>query len=186
LEAASFVWLITGPPAIGKSTVLSKVILGLRSRGLVVGGCITKEARESGVRVGFRIEDLLSGKEGQLASVRASVGPKVGKYRVNLKDTATVAARALLDAAERAELVAIDEIGPMELVSPDFRRAAERCLDKRKPIIAVVHERMKDPLAERLELLPERKLYTVTLQNRGSIADTITEEVLRVIRVETG
>jgi nucleoside-triphosphatase len=186
LEARSAVWLITGPPAIGKSTVLSRVILGLRSRGLVVGGCITKEVREMGTRVGFRIEDLLTGREGQLASIRTSLGPKVGRYRVNLRDTAAIGARALLDAAERAEIVAIDEVGPMELVSPDFRRAAEHCLDRSKPILAVIHERMKDPLAERLELLPERKLYTVTLENRGSIAATITEEVLKTIRMGTG
>jgi nucleoside-triphosphatase len=184
LEPGSAVWLITGPPAIGKSTVLSKVILTLRSRGLVIGGCITKEMREKGTRVGFRIEDLLSGREGQLASIKTSLGPKVGRYRVNLRDTAAVGARALLDAAERAEIVAIDEVGPMELVSPDFRRAAELCLDKRKPIIAVVHERMKDPLAERLELLPEKKLYTITLENRGSMADTISGEILTTIRVE--
>ena len=185
MESAGRVWLITGPPAIGKSTVLSKVMLSLRTGGLIVGGCTAKEVKESRARTGFEIVDLLSGRHGELASVKRSIGPKVGKYRVNLKGLAEVGARALLEAIERAELMVIDEIGPMELISPDFRRAAERCLESRKPILAVVHENMKDPLADRFDRVAGMILYTVTLQNRDRLADAISGEILKAVPQST-
>ncbi len=181
MERGNPVWLITGPPGIGKSTVLSKVILNLRTRGLVLGGCSTNEVRERGARIGFGVADLLSGKSGELASVRMAIGPKVGRYRVNLKDLAEIGAKGLLEAVERAEVIIIDEIGPMELISPDFRRATERCLDSGKPILAVVHENMKDPLADRFDRISGRQLYVVGLENRARLADTISEEILKAV-----
>ncbi len=181
MERASPVWLITGPPAIGKSTVLSRVILSLRTSGLIVGGCTAKEVRESKARTGFEIVDLLTGRQGELASVKRRIGPKVGKYRVNLRGLAEVGATALLEAIERAEVMVIDEIGPMELISPDFRRAAERCLESRKPILAVVHENMKDPLADKFDRVAGMSLYTVTLQNRDHLAESISGAILKAV-----
>jgi nucleoside-triphosphatase len=143
--------LLTGEPGCGKSTVVSKVILKLKSRGVIVGGCLTMERREKGVRTGFGLQDLTNGGEGELASVRASVGPKVGKYRVNLKELAGLGARSLNDAAARSELIVIDELGPMELVSPEFRRAVTACLDSGKPMLAVVHQRMDDDLLSEMK-----------------------------------
>jgi nucleoside-triphosphatase len=105
----------------------------------------------------------------------------VGKYRVNLNDIAEIGAKAIVEATERAELIVIDEIGPMELISPDFRRAVDRCLESGRPILAVVHEDMRDPLAERFDRLPGRSLHTVSLHNRANLADSITEEILKTV-----
>lgn len=160
------IWLVTGPPGVGKSTAVSKVILRLKSRGVIVGGCSTSERKEGGVRVGFEVKDLTTGRSGELASVSSRFGPKVGRYRVNLADLAKVGAAGLEAAATSSELIVIDEVGPMELVSPEFRRAVRKCMDSQKPILAVVHERLEDDLLNELRE-KATATYSLTVETRN-------------------
>jgi len=168
----SDIWLVTGPPGVGKSTLISRVMLKLKSKGIIIGGCTTAEKRHEGVRVGFEVKDLTNGTTGELASTAAKLGPRVGKYRVNLADLASVGAKGLSDAADLSELVVIDEIGPMELVSPDFRRAVRKCIDSGKPILAVVHERLEDDLLAEFRS-KAKELIELDTNNR----DRATEEL---------
>jgi nucleoside-triphosphatase len=177
----SAILLVTGSPGVGKSTVISKVVLRLMSRGVIVGGCSSSERRVKGQRVGFAIKDLTNGTVGELASTKGSLGPWVGKYRVNLKDLASVAAKGLYDAARSSELIVIDEVGPMELVSPDFRRAVKACVASGKPILAVAHETMQDDLL--MELRSSAAFTSeVTLQNRDSVPDDLTAMLLQKLQ----
>ena len=174
-------WLLTGPPGIGKSTVVSKVIYLIRSKGYGVGGCLTKERRRGRERIGFTITNLMTGTEGPLASSETSLGPRVGRYRVDVKGLAEVGAAALRGAAVGAELIVIDEVGPMELTSPEFKRAVEACLGSGRPLLAVVHEMMKDPLIDQIKALPGKMMIEVTLQNRDGLPATIAREILGVL-----
>jgi nucleoside-triphosphatase len=176
----SRVWVVTGPPGVGKSTVVSKVILRLKSAGVIVGGCVTAEERERGVRVGFQIKDLTDGKTGELASVAGRMGPRVGKYRVNLVDLAAVGASGLERAAAVSEMIVIDELGPLELVSPDFRRAVAKCVDSEKPILAVLHERMEDDLLIRIRG-EAVKTFSLTVESRDSAAEELVGELLDAV-----
>lgn len=171
------IWLVTGPPGIGKSTLVSKVITRIMSAGVIVGGCTTFERRQKGERVGFEIRDLTNGTKGELSSVGGGLGPRVGRYRVNLSDLASIGAKALLDAAARSELVVIDEVGPMELVSPEFRRGVAACLSSGKSILAVVHERLDDDLLN--EIRHRAKLsVSLTRENRDELADRLFAAIL--------
>jgi nucleoside-triphosphatase len=175
--ALSGVWLVTGPTGVGKSTVVSKVILKLKSAGVIVGGCTTSEIRSKGARTGFEVTDLTSGAKGELASVDAHYGPKVGRYRVNLGDLAKVGARGLEAASAASEVIVIDEVGPMELVSPEFRRAVEMCRRSGRPLLAVVHERLEDDII--LELRREAThIFELTPENRSEAVDEIATAVL--------
>jgi nucleoside-triphosphatase len=179
-------WLLTGPPGIGKSTVVSRVVYLLRSKGLGIGGCLTKERREGRERVGFTVFDLMSGREAVLASSKKSLGPRVGRYRVNIQGLVEVGARALREAAATADVIVIDEVGPMELTSPEFKRGVELCLDSQKPILAVMHEQMKDPLIERFRAMPGKTVLEVTLHNREGLAASLAEQILALIPAEAG
>jgi nucleoside-triphosphatase len=171
------IWLLTGPPGVGKSTIVSRVILRLKSAGVIVGGCSTTEKKANGARVGFEVVNLTEGTRGELASLSAGLGPRVGRYRVNLADLSTVGAAGLAKAAASSEVVVIDEVGPMELVSPEFRRGVRACLDSGKPILAIVHERLEDDLlAELREKATET--ITVTVENRDQVADAIAGSLL--------
>jgi nucleoside-triphosphatase len=172
------IWLVTGPPGVGKSTLVSKVVLRLKSAGVIVGGCTTSEKRSGGTRVGFEVRDLTSGRTGELAMVESKFGPRVGRYRVNLTDLAKVGAAGVDAAASTSELIVIDEVGPMELVSPEFRRAVQKCIASGKPMLAVVHERFEDDLLSELRAKAQA-LLTLSTENRDSTTDELGEALLR-------
>jgi nucleoside-triphosphatase len=130
--------------------------------------------------VGFAVRDLTSGRTGELASVSSKFGPRVGRYRVNLTDLAKVGAAGLEAAAAVSEVIVIDEVGPMELVSPEFRRAVQRCILSGKPILAVVHERLEDDL---LSELRSKATATVTLSvdTRNRSAEELGDALLAAV-----
>ena len=170
------IWVLTGPPGIGKSTIVSKLILRLKSLGVIVGGCATFERRAKGTRVGFELRDLSTGMTGELASISGRLGPKVGKYRVNLVDLSKIGAAGLSRAAASSELIVIDELGPMELVGPEFRRSVRECIDSGKPIVAVVHERLEDDLINEVKEKAAR-VIVLSLENRGNVVAELTDEL---------
>ncbi len=174
------IWLVTGPPGVGKSTAVSKAVLRLKSAGVIIGGCSTSERRQGGVRVGFEVKDLTTGRSGELASVSSRFGPKVGKYRVNLTDLANVGAAGLEAAAEASELIVIDEIGPMELVSPEFRRGVRACIDSGKPILAVVHERLEDDLLNELRD-KATTTYNLTVESRNAMTEELGASLMEAV-----
>lgn len=186
MSSPTRVWLLTGPPGIGKSTVVTKTIYLLRLQGHAIGGCLTKEKRKGRERVAFTMTDLMSGREGELASVNSSLGPRVGRYRVNLATLTDIGARSLHDAAQRAEVIVIDEVGPMELTSQDFRRATDECFKSGKPILGIVHELMKDPLVESIREMQGKTLTEVALTNRDKLPQTIAGEILASLPPGTG
>ena len=172
------IWLVTGSPGVGKSTTVSKVVMRLKSSGIIVGGCTTSEKRAGGARIGFEIRDLSSGNTGELASATSRVGPRVGRYRVNLTDLARIGGEALEAASSSSELIVIDEVGPMELVSPEFRKGVSRCIDSGKPMLAVVHERLEDDLLNELRERAET-ITTLTVENRDKAVDELAEALLK-------
>ena len=174
------IWLVTGPPGVGKSTAVARVVLHLKSAGIIVGGCTTSEKRTGRVRVGFEVKDLSTGRTGELASATSKIGPRVGRYRVNLVDLAKIGGAGLEAAAASSELVVVDEVGPMELVSPEFRRGMRACIDSGKPMLAVVHERLEDDILNELRTRADR-LFTLTVENRGEVTEELGKTLLDAV-----
>ena len=172
------VLLITGSPGVGKTTVLIKTANILKERGYFVGGMISREIREGGVRVGFEILDLSTKKRGWLAHINQKTGPTVGKYRVNFEDLNNIGAQAITNASENCHIVAIDEIGPMELFSEKFRDAVRKALESPKLVIAVVHWNAQDKLISHAKSMTNAEILTVTLENRDNLSQTIAEKAV--------
>jgi len=170
---------LTGAPGVGKTTVLSKAVEALQRRGLKPGGMISREVREGGVRVGFELRDLYTGRTGWLSHVRNPTGPQLGRYRVNLKDLEGIGVRAIEEAVAQAEvgLVVIDEVGPMELFSAAFREAVRKALRSPKPLVGVLHQRAGDRLIDEIRSNPRVTVLEVTYGNR----DTLPESVARLV-----
>jgi nucleoside-triphosphatase len=174
------VLLLTGNPGIGKTTVLLKVIEALKVKGYGVGGMVSREVRSCGTRVGFEILDLKSGRRGWLAHVNQKVGPQVGKYRVNLEDLDSVGAEAILRAVKECDVIAIDEIGPMELFSEKFRMAVGKAFESDKLVVGVVHWKARHKLIDDAKAREDAEVYTVTYENRDKIHETIVEKAVKV------
>ena len=176
------VFLLTGSPGVGKTTVLMKTVNALKERGCSVGGMISREVREGGTRVGFEILNLNSSERGWLAHVNQVIGQQVGKYRVNMEDLNNIGAKAIMDAAENCDVIAIDEIGPMELLSEKFRDAVRKALESRKLVVAVVHWKAQDRLITDAKNMKDAEIFTVTAENREKLPTTIAEKVLAFLR----
>lgn len=173
---------LTGPPRIGKTTVILKVIDHLREKNIRVGGMISQEILEKGVRVGFRIIDLLNNVEGILAHINYKGGPQVGKYRVCLEDLERIGAKAIFDACEKAEVVIIDEVGPMELYSEPFKESVLRALDSGKIVLGTIHWRAKTQFTEIIKRREDVKIIEVRYENRNILPKIISEEVLNKVK----
>jgi nucleoside-triphosphatase len=178
------VLLITGAPGIGKTTVLSKTVEALRAQGVSVGDMISREARKGNVRVGFEIIDLTSGEHGWLSHVDHKVGPQVGKYHVNLEDLENVGVIAIVDAAEKCAVVAIDEIGPMELHSQKFKEAVNRALLSGKLVLAVMHAKAKDPLIYEAKQREDAEIFSINIENREALPEKLKKQVQAVLKTQ--
>jgi nucleoside-triphosphatase len=187
---ASRIWLLTGDPAVGKSTALSRILLEIRTAGFAPGGVLTREVRSHGEREGFRIVDIATDRSEILAGVKGVTGPRLGKYRVNLLALSNTGVSALKNAAERSDLVALDEVGPMELLSPDFRRAIHSAVleNDEKPTVCVVHKRFQDPLIDELRQSKASTEYEITFENREEIPQDVAIDIIHYLRtrVESG
>jgi nucleoside-triphosphatase len=170
--------VVTGAPGVGKTTLMTRLIERLRARGVRVGGIISYEKRHLGRRVGFEILALSSGERGMLATESHGLGPRVGRYVVNLETLARVAAPSILEAIRSADVIVVDEVGPMELFSPEFRRAVEACLESDKTLLMVVHERSRDPLVRRIREEAGGDVVVVDAESRDSLVEPLEQRVI--------
>jgi len=175
--------LITGTPRIGKTTLLLDILGSLRANGYTIGGMATREVCSRGVRIGFEILDLASSDRGWLAHVNRKTGPRVGKYRVNLEDLEKIGVNAIRNALQNMDVVAIDEIGPMELLSKKFREVVREAFTSCKLVIGVVHWQATNKFAEEARTGGDAETYVVTHDNRERVSETVAKMAIRFLSV---
>jgi len=168
---------LTGRPGVGKTTLIKRV---LELIPLSAGGMLTEEIRVCGHRVGFSVFDIATGREGTLAHLHLSSGPKVGRYRVDVRALKEIGIAAIERAIENYDLVVIDEIGPMELSSPAFIPAVEAALESGRSLIISTHAHADVPIAHRVRR--ELTLLRVKLGNR----DRLVGKILHTFGVKPG
>lgn len=170
--------LLTGPPGVGKTTVIEQTADLLEASGLPFSGFITVEIRDdSGRRQGFRGRSF-DGEERVIAHVDLPGPPRVGKYGVD------VAAIDALSAGVRhpgARVVLLDEIGKMECFSERFVAAVKDLLEGSVPAVASVARRGPE-LIRRVREHPETTLWEVSRANRAALP----QEVVGWVRERTG
>ncbi|UCD39780.1 MAG: NTPase [Candidatus Bathyarchaeota archaeon] len=174
--------LITGRPGIGKTSVLLRAIEELRAKGVDIGGMLSREIREQGVRVGFEIVDFCSGQKGWLAHASQPVGPKIGKYRVNLNDLNHVGAVSIRNAAKNNQIIVVDEVGPMELFSQAFREAVAEAANSGKPLLGTIHFKAHDSLINLIKNRDDTEIIEVTFENRGRLHSVLVDKVVESLK----
>lgn len=173
-------YALTGPPGCGKTTAILKIVDELKRRGIKVEGMYTQELREGGRRVGFVVKRV-SGGEGILAHINLKEGPRLGKYVINLRDLELVGVSALLDGLGEADVVVVDEVGPMELFSWKFRNVVEKLLSSTKNAVMTVHYRSRDPLVVKVKEAAGENLVLITHENRDRAPSMIVKSIVEAI-----
>ena len=158
------VYLLTGKPGSGKTTVIREAIAGSEIKA---GGFYTEEIRNGGVRQGFRIITL-DGQQSVLSHVDFPGRNRVGKYGVNITNLDNTAVAAIERAVRESDLIVVDEIGKMELLSARFREAIEKALNSGKKVLATI---MLNPhhFADDIKRRPDIKVLELTKNNRDQI-----------------
>jgi len=128
--------LITGRPGVGKTTLIKGIIKSFLKKGFRLDGFYTEEMRENGKRVGFRIMNVEGKEKGILSRIGFLSSYRIGKYRVNVNkiDETVEKIKKVLN-SRKIDILIIDEIGPMELYSRNFKSFIISILKGDTPIV---------------------------------------------------
>lgn len=168
--------LVTGPPRSGKTTVIERTLDGLNALGVRSDGLYSPEVRVDGERVGFELVDIATDERATLAHVDREDGPAVGTYRVDVEAVDEFAGRIFARARERADLVVVDEVAPMQLHSNVFVSELEQTLDSDVPVLAAVQSRSNE-FVEGLKQRPDVRLYRVTPDTRETLPERLAVQL---------
>jgi len=139
---------------------------------------ISEELRDAnGARSGFKLENLRTRESGVLAHVNHKDGPRVGKYKVNLMDIERVAVKAIQQAISEADVILVDELGPMELLSESFIQAVQAALAAPKPLAGTIHRNARHHLVISIRSNPDYDIIEVTDRNRDALPEMIAERL---------
>jgi nucleoside-triphosphatase len=166
---------LTGAPSSGKTTVIRKVIAGLR---LPANGFYTEEERAGGKRVGF-VMTTLDGGRGYLAHQEIRSDFHVRRYGVsisNIEGTAVPSIRPV-----KGNIIILDEIGKMECFSEVFKQAAINALDSPNIVIGTITFGGDDFILG-IKRRPDIEIHEVTLENRDTLPDLILQRVAELVK----
>ena len=174
---------ITGMPSVGKTDTLLKIIKSLEDHGYVVGGMITEPIIEKKHRVGFYVTNWQTKEREVFAHMDYETKEKVGKYGVDINALDSVGVPAIEKAItdEETNIIVIDEIGKMEMLSEAFCKMVTEALESDKPIMVTLHKKSRTPLLQDVRRRDDIRILEVTPVNRNLLPykiEKIMEEKL--------
>ena len=160
---------ITGMPSVGKTQTLVKIIEKIEKSGYKIEGMITEPIIEKKKRVGFYVTDWITKEKEVFAHLDIDSKDKVGKYGVDVKALENVGIPAIERAIEDEEIniIIIDEIGKMEMLSEKFCEVVIDALDSDKPIMVTLHKKSRSPLLQDVRRRDDIRILEVTPVNRN-------------------
>ncbi len=161
---------MTGQPGSGKTAVIKEALARTKVKG---GGFYTEEIRTLGIRQGFRIATL-DGRDAILAHVRISSPHRIGKYKVDIDALDIVGISAVRRALTENDLIVIDEIGKMELLSPGFREIVAQAMNSGKKVLGTIMLN-HHPSADEIKRHPQAEVLLVTRDNHTEVLKKVLD-----------
>lgn len=160
---------ITGMPGVGKTQTLIKIIKSLEKHGYNVEGMITDPILEDEKRIGFSVKNWKTGEHGVFAHKDFDYKDKIGEYGVDTKVLEKIGVSAIEHAIndDEVDIIIIDEVGKMEMLSEAFCEAVTDALDSDKPIMVTLHKKSRTPLLQDVRRRDDMRILEVTPVNRN-------------------
>ena len=171
--------LLSGPPRVGKTTLILKIVKKLKElKSVKVAGFNTSEILKDKARVGFKITSL-DGDEATMAHLNIDSEFKVGKYKVDIEALEDVGANALIKGkAVNADILIIDEIGKMELFSDLMQLSIADALDSTKRVLGTILE-AHHYFTEKIKSREDTLIIEVTENNR----DQLVADIVKMLKM---
>ncbi len=174
------VFFITGGQGEGKTTLLLNIVAELRRRGLNVRGFAAPGTFSDGLRAGFSLLDLATGRSEEFCSrTRVPENIQHGPYYFR-PDVLYRGYRILAEARDPAEtdLLVIDEVGRFELMGAIWSEGIDRLLTlPTPPMIWTVRRCFLSEVMRRWGLWPS--LIIEAGSDEEEAAEGILREILR-------
>ena len=160
---------ITGMPNVGNTDTLLKIIKSLEEHGYKVAGMITEPIVENNKTIGFYVTNWTTRERKIFAHVDYENKEKVGKFGVDITALEEIGVpaieKAILD--NTINIIIIDEIGKMEMLSEKFCEMVIEALDSDKPIMVTLHKKSRTPLLQDVRRRDDIRILEVTPVNRN-------------------
>lgn len=156
VETTPRVILVTGDKGEGKTTLLARFADERRAKGVRVGGFLAHGTWEGTERQGFEIEFLATGEREALAVRGEQVG-LVRQGQFAFLDAGLDLGRRALSAAldSGADVVIVDEVGPLELRGEGWAEALDRMLGFGGPLVVLaVRSSLVEEVSRRWAFVP--------------------------------
>ena len=167
---------LTGEIQVGKSTLIRRVLAALPDVRAVGFRTVTAADLPDAVGSVYLVGLDHDGQRFDPSSrvgIRRGSGQGIEGFPYVFDEKGT----ALLQDAEKGQLIIMDEIGRMEAEAAAFRARVEALLDGDVPILGVVQKRGDTPLQRHIRTHPGVRLVTVTPENRDELLPQLTETI---------
>ena len=127
--------ILTGPLRSGKTTLLLALLYYLRRERLTVAGIIAEGLWEKGVRSGFNLLDVAENVITPLCRRAGENGPRGATPYVFSREGMAAGRRALsVERCAAADVIFVDEVGPLELRGGGWAPSLSPLLAVRGPV----------------------------------------------------
>jgi len=159
----------------GKTTTAMTLVRRLRERGFTVAGLLAPSLYRSGELLGFDGLDVRTGRRTRLAERKTSPNTPAG-FEI------TVPGRRLgqqaLDPANAgsADLIVVDEFGPLEMAGEGWRKNVDLLLDSAVGLIMlVVRTELADNVQKLYSHVPSRKITATDPDSTDKVLAILTK-----------
>jgi Predicted nucleotide kinase len=181
-QSTKKVFLLTGKPRTGKSTLIKKLINELGSE--TCGGFYTEEITNSiNERIGFRCVSV-DGESVEIAHVESPSETRIGRYGINNEEFEKFALRFLQEAMTVKKIIVIDEIGFIQMLSASFHRKVQEIINDNRIVLGTV-PLDSHPEIDKIKLIKGVQLESINESTRDMIIEFLVKDMLKAIDSST-
>ena len=174
----SKIWGVTGRAGTGKTKVINTLHYRLLSDNISTGGILTRDIKNHGKRTGIEIHNILTDVNCEIANVNKKTGPRLQKFRINLKNIDKFIIDELKQSSTESDLIIIDMIGPMELFSSEFCDLIMTLLNNNKKILCAIQTKYNHPIIKEIKEYMNLELYDLNEYHKVEVIDKIYNGII--------